>query len=547
MSGMRKVEKEPLVHATFLDRFIGYFSPQIAADRVRGRATYNALTGGGYRSRDRSRRMFRSWGLSSGSADAELNPSLVSLRSDSRDLLRNAPLATGAINTVVTNVIGTGLKPQAQVDVDVLKEVVGLDDDQIEKFERDAEREFRYWSKAEICDASKKQNFNGLLDLAFRSVLESGDLFVVRRMKSPGPKRYGTSLKFIEADRVANPKNGADTAKISAGVEHDEDGAPIKYHIFKRHPGDKLAHKDMTASTPVSPTFTNGEWQVLHLFRRLRPEQTRGIPYLAPVIEIFKSLDRYTEAEITAAVISGMYTVFHKTGGGQGVGALAEESSSQDSDEEIRLGSGTILEMGPEDEVEFANPLRPNTAFDPFVLAILRQIGAALEIPFEILIKHFGQSFSASQGAILEAWKFFKARRFWLAENFADPVWEAVITEAVARGYIDAPGFFSSPIIRAAYLGVEWIGPPRGVIDPVKEAKANEIAEDRSWKTAGGITSELYGGEFEKNVARRGRETELRAQNKVSLPSKQATGPAPKPSSEPEEDDQGDDPDKNND
>jgi capsid protein len=30
------------------------------------------------------------------------------------------------------------------------------------------------------------------------------------------------------------------------------------------------------------------------------------VPYLSPVIEIFKQLCRYTEAEITAAVISGM-------------------------------------------------------------------------------------------------------------------------------------------------------------------------------------------------------------------------------------------------
>ena len=43
-----------------------------------------------------------------GSADADLLPALPELRNRSRDLARNNPLAGGAINTVVTNVIGTG-------------------------------------------------------------------------------------------------------------------------------------------------------------------------------------------------------------------------------------------------------------------------------------------------------------------------------------------------------------------------------------------------------------------------------------------------------
>jgi capsid protein len=44
---------------------------------------------------------------------------------------------------------------------------------------------------------------------------------------------------------------------------------------------------------------------VLHLFDKVRPGQSRGVPYLAPVIELIKQLGRYTDAEVMAAVVSG--------------------------------------------------------------------------------------------------------------------------------------------------------------------------------------------------------------------------------------------------
>ena len=50
------------------------------------------------------------------------------------------------------------------------------------------------------------------------------------------------------------------------------------------------------------PAFgaATGRRNVLHPFRRTRPGQTRGIPYLAPVMELVKQLGRYSEAEVAA-------------------------------------------------------------------------------------------------------------------------------------------------------------------------------------------------------------------------------------------------------
>ena len=65
----------------------------------------------------------------------------------------------------------------------------------------------------------------------------------------------------------------------------------------------------------------------------------------------------------------------------------------------IELGSGAIIDLNQGEKVEFADPKHPNTGFDAFSAAIIKQIAAALEIPSEVLMKQFTTSYSAARGA----------------------------------------------------------------------------------------------------------------------------------------------------
>ena len=49
---------------------------------------------------------------------------------------------------------------------------------------------------------------------------------------------------------------------------------------------------------------------MIHIMTRERIDQRRGVPFLAPVIEALKQLGRYTDAELVAAVVSGLFAVF---------------------------------------------------------------------------------------------------------------------------------------------------------------------------------------------------------------------------------------------
>lgn len=486
------------------DQVVSWIDPQAGLKRLAARHML-ALTGGHTGAR-RDRRQTKNWKPSAGSADNATLPDIQDLRDRSRDLIRNAPIAAGAINTVVTNTIGVGLKVQSRIDRDILKGILGDKEEDFAAFERHAERLFAYWSYSQDCDASRFQNFYGLQDLSFRSVLEAGDAFVIRRFIERPGKLFGTALQVIEADRVVNPDFKMDKPYLAGGVEMDTYGAPTAYHVRKGHPDDYSDDRRQD-SVRIPAYGSDGMPLVYHLVPRKRPGQTRTPPYLSPVIESLKQLDKYTEAELMSAVISSMFTVFVRSEDPDGISSMGEEKGD---DKEFEMGSGAILDLLPYESIEIADPKRPNQAFDGFVLAIMRQVGVALEIPFELLVKHFTASYSAAQAALLEAWKFFKSRREWTAAVFCQPVYEAVITEAVARGYLKAPGFFSDPLIRQAYLGAEWIGPPRGQIDQLKEGRAARERVEMGISTLAEETAGLTGGDWERKHAQRAKEHKMR-------------------------------------
>ena len=493
---------------TVLDRVINHFDPARGQRRLQARMTTSMATGG-YVGGSRSRRQTREWSTSSNDADGDLLPDISILRERCRDLIRNVPLATGAANTICTNVIGTGLKLQSRIDRDVLN----LTEEEANKWEADAERLFRLWSESQECDMSRTLTFNGIQELAFRSAFENGDVFAILPHKKRKGVPFDLRVQLIEADRVCNDGGKADTSILSGGVERDTEGAPIKYHVMQQHPG--RVFKARSRQWKQIPAFgvKTGRRNIIHLYRMLRPGQTRGVPGLAPVIELFKQLSRYTDAETMAAVINSFFTVFVKTEDGDSGLSPMEPTSDvggSSSDEDMKLGSGAIVDLAPGESIESADPKRPNTAFDPFVQALLRQIGVALELPFEILIKHFTSSYSAARASLLEAWKFFSARRQWMATNFCQPIYEAWLEEAITKKHIAAPGFFTNPLIRKAYSDSVWIGPARGMIDEFKEIKAAALRVEMGVSTLSEETAQLTGGDWDKKHTQRTKESKLR-------------------------------------
>ena len=533
--------KLPAVKPTFSDRVVSYFWPEAGVRRHKAR-TMLAMTGG-YTGGRKDRRATRKWRPEENSADADTLPDLPDLRSRSRDLVRNTPVATGAINTVVTSVVGEGLQVKPEID----REFLGLTEEGATAWEQAAQREWQLAKRT--LDFTSAQSFDEMQPLLFRATLESGDVLIIRRFREDFGDTYGLKLQVIEADRLSNPEHSADGREINrnrvfGGVEINPDGRHAGYWVSNEHPG-AIRPKGMVWRRVPART-RQGRPIVIHLYDRLRPDQSRGVPYLAPVIEALKQLGDYTEAEITAAVVSAMFTVFVTSDLDTEDGVLDTDDSKAagviDSDEEIAMGNGAVIDLAPGEKVDFANPSRPNTSFEPFMVAFLRQVGVALELPFELLIKHFTASFSASRAALETAWQFFRKRRGWLSNRLCQVAYEWVIEEAIMRGRLEAPGFFDDPLIRMAFCRAQWIGPARIQVDPVKEANADKIDIENRVKTRAQVIMERTGGTFDQKHEQLVKEKRRAEDDGLSTAPPQAPPPAAQPRDDDEdEDDDGDD------
>jgi lambda family phage portal protein len=508
------------VKPTLLDRLVMAIDPQRGLNRLRAR-TMLALAGG-YNGGRKDRRPTKLWRPEGTSADSDVLPDLPDLRARSRDLERNAPLAAGAIATTTTNVAADGLQLQACVD----HEALGITPELADEMEREQEREWALFCKT--ADFTRVQHMDEMAPMVCRASLQSGDTFVVRRYRKDAGDAYGTKILVLEADRCSNPDRASDTDEISGGVHFTKDGVPIGYFFSDRHPGALVRGKLTWSEVPARTS--KGLRTVIHLYDRVRPELSRGVPYLAPVIEHLKQLSDYSDAEVSAAVVSAMFTGFIKSDVDDAEDPIVGEKDSKLADNELKLGNGALLSLNPGEDMTFANPTRPNANFDPFFQAFCRQIGVALELPFELLIKHFTASYSASRAALEMAWQFFRKKRGWLARNFYAEVYGWMMDEAVASGRLDRPGYFEDPLIRAAYLGAEWIGPQRASLMPKQESDADKQDVAEGFKTIEQVCMERTGGQFEKKHEQRVKEQRARLEGGlIAAPgaAPAAAGPAP--------------------
>ena len=98
--------------------------------------------------------------------------------------------------------------------------------------------------------------------------------------------------------------------------------------------------------------------------------------------------------------------------------------------------------------------------------------------------------------------------RTWFTDDFCRPIYKAWLYEAVARGRVQAPGFFTDPKVQAAWLGADWIGPSQGQLDPNKEISAEVMAIANGFSTYEDSTSRLNGGDWQSNMSQLKREKE---------------------------------------
>lgn len=495
----------------FIDKIVSFFNPKSALDRVVAREQLQIVDSYAQHGANVFKKSLASWYTPQRSSDEDIADHLDLLRARSRDLYMGTPVATGALKAIRTNTVGAGLTLHSTLSP--FSDVLGVDEDTLNKTERRIEREFQLWSLR--CDALGVNDFGQLQSLALLSTLMSGDCFALLPIVEDPYTPYRQKIRLLEGDFVCNPQT-TEGKDILQGVELNKIGKIVAYWICNRHPNsfsrsvENLEQKWVRVE-PMGRK--SGRYQILHLRCDYeRPGQRRGLPLLSPVIEQLKQLTRYTDAELMAAVIASMFTVFIKSTSPMapiGQAPIIPPTENLLPPEDYKLGSGSILSLGQNESIEIANPNRPNNGFSAFVDSLCSQIGTALELPAEILLKSFKASYSASRGAILEAWKTFQMRRKWLITSFCQPVYKNFLAEAVALGRVDCPGFFEDPLKRLIWCSADWTGPSQGQLDPLKEANAAAIRVENGFSTRTKEAAEISGLNFEELAQKRQREEPL--------------------------------------
>jgi lambda family phage portal protein len=489
---------------------------RVAAMRAQTQAI-EQFTNSGYSHGGASRRQTwaEKYDATSYSARSDIEKNRKTLRERTRDLAMNAPIGTAAVNVTRTNVVGAGLVPKPKIDYEFL----GISQEEAMALQQKIKKEFDLWASGTFCDANDQHSFYELQQIAFADWLKNGEEFALIQYEDEQEYMpYQLRIKLIEADRVCSPGSmnaeyfGYDITKkdgnvIMNGLELDQKGKVVAYWISSTFPGEHSNTKRQTWTRVAKRGSKTGNQNILHVFNAERAEQYRGVPFLAPVIHIIKQMTRYTEAEVMAAVVNSMFALFVTTETGNdmgGFGGVDEEDdmtpASRDDDDHIKLGTGTVSFLKDGESIQAVESAHPGGNYGNFIESMAMQVGAALEIAPEVLLKKFNASFSASKGAINETWKSFTMRRKWFVNDFCQQIYDMWFSEAVAKGRINAPGYFLDPMIAKAYTKATWNGTAQGYLNPVAEVNAAVTRIQNGLSTHEDECAAMNGSDFEDNI-----------------------------------------------
>jgi lambda family phage portal protein len=366
---------------------------------------------------------------------------------------RNNPWVASAVQGLVANAIGSGVKPRSMHPHAAVRD-----------------RLHTLWNRwTDHADAAGLTDFYGLQALALRAMVESGESFARLRFAEAGDDPP-LAIDILDREQVPTELHrevGAG-ARIRAGIEFDAAGRRVAYHCYRHRPGDALA--PMAFDTVRVPAA-----DMLHLFQPLAAGQLRGITWLAPILLRLHELDQYEDAALVKAKVAALFTGFIRDPDGTVAGL--NNGSAVNGVLNVGMEPGSLIPLPPGADIQFSDPADPGD-YGAFVKNHLRAIAAGLGVPYELVSGDLeGVSYSSIRAGLLEFRRRIEQLQYAvIVFQFCRPVWERFVRLAALSGAIDARSFDRDP---AAFLAVEWLPPKWDWVDPLKDARA-EIEQIRA-------------------------------------------------------------------
>ncbi|MBI4212053.1 MAG: phage portal protein [Deltaproteobacteria bacterium] len=468
----------------WIDRLISYFNPKAGAKRAHYRAVEDLFQSAPSKRRYEAAsigRRTKGWNALDTGPNAEVKPALNRLRARSRDLVRNNSYASRAIQVISANVVGTGIIPQPK--------------------NKKIDELWSSWGDTLQCDSEGQNNFYGIQALALREITEAGEVLIrkIMRRNSDG-FQVPLQLQVIEADFLYDltdrvmPGGGF----LKQGIEFDSQGNRVAYHLYRQHPGETSFPGNNFESARIPAN------EILHIYRKDRAGQIRGVPWGSPALLKLRDFDDYDDAQLIRQKIAACFAAFV-------MDKEASDGPGNESDAlDKKLEPGLIYDLPPGKEITFGNPPAVGLEYEPYAAVTLRAIATGYGVTYESLTQDYSRvNFSSGRMGWIEFHRNIEQWRWnMLIPNLCEPVWDWFVEAAELAGHVSV-----NRVKKAT-----WTPPKREMIDPVKETEAQVTAIRGGLKTLSEAIRE-QGNDPEKQMEEMAHDNDLIDQYKLKLDS----------------------------
>jgi len=427
----------------------------------------NAASAAIYESGSTSRRGL-AWRAPTASPNAAILSSLATIRDRSRSATRNNGFAKGAIDKLVTNIIGTGIKPQPlTADIELRKQI------------QDA---WLRWT--DESDADGLLDWYGQQAQAVRGWLEGGEVFIrIRPRLLTDGLIVPLQVQVLEPELCPYTHNVYATKgnRIRAGIEFDSIGRRVAYWFHPSRPGDLM---DFDASQLRRVPADS----VIHLFDPLRPGQLRGVPHLTQALVKLNELDKFDDATLLRQQLANLFVAFlTRMGNDDALHPLTGEALEDPAESQLPQMEPALLQaLNPGEDIKFSTPPGTSDGYRDFMRQQLFAIAAATGVPYEALT---GDMSGVNDRTVRVIFNEFRLRiqtiqHQIVAHQVCRQVWNAWVTRAYLANVLPiAPG---SP-----EAAVRWTPPRTPYIHPVQDVEAQQAAIRAGLTSRSAIVSEL--------------------------------------------------------
>ena len=393
-------------------------------------------------------RLTRDWVFASLTADAEVMDNLYTLRGRCRELAHNNSWAARYLSLASSNVFGA--------DGIVLQAKLGRRD-----LETSTESAWRHWGREVTADG--RLTALDVWRLADQNRRIDGECFI---RKLPGfDNDFRFAVQFIDPDQLDETYNRPRSPgenEIRLGVEVDLNNRPVAYHFWRHAEGD--IHRGVRERERVPA----GE--IVHYYRQYRPNQTRGLPELVPIMSDLNMLRGYVEAELVAARFAAAKTGFFESDADAGATVAGTETGKL----RINAEPGTLEQLPPGMRFTEWDPKHPTDAFPEFVRTSLQSIASGLGVSYTSLTSDLKQaSFASSRVGLLSERDMWRVEQRFAIDHLVRPMFEAWVPMAWLAGQLDTR---MNPM---AYMrGAMWQARGWDWVDPLKDVQAAVMAKN---------------------------------------------------------------------